>query len=162
MRMLNQALTMPEKNADEPELRLSLPGRLEDLTRLWPWIQALAAAYAIPRDMLFAVNLCLEEALSNIVRHGYGGDSALSISIDFAFNEASGFAFVIEDCAPAFNPLEYTLPKLPLPSDFNEDFAPGGQGIRLMRKFAGSLSYQRLSGGNRLTIGFNTVQPQKS
>ena len=28
------------------------------------------------------------------------------------------------------------------------------QGIRLMRKFAGSLAYQRLPGGNRLTIGF--------
>jgi anti-sigma regulatory factor (Ser/Thr protein kinase) len=30
----------------------------------------------------------------------------------------------------------------------------GGQGIRLMRKFAGSLAYQRLPGGNRLTMGF--------
>lgn len=161
MRTLNPASTMSRKEVDGRELRLTLPGRLEEMTRVWPWIQELAAAYAIPRDMLFAVNLCLEEAISNIVRHGYGSGSGLPITVDFALRDGEGFAFVIEDRAPAFNPLEFISPKMPLSSASIEDLAPGGQGIRLMRKFAGSLSYEHCSDGNRLTIGFSTGHLQK-
>ena len=42
---------------------------------------------------------------------------------------------------------------MPAPTSIDQ-LQVGGQGIRLMRKFAGSLAYQRLPGGNRLTIGF--------
>ncbi len=35
---------------------------------------------------------------------------------------------------------------------------PGGRGILLMRKFADRLAYERLAGGNRLTIGFALPQ----
>lgn len=160
MRMPAQTSTMPVENADGPELRLSLQGGMEDLARVWPWIQELAAAYAIPREMLFAVNLCVEEVLSNIVRHGYGGGSRLPITIDFAIRGRDSFVFVIEDRAPAFDPLEFTPRELPLPSASIEDYEPGGQGIRLLRKFAGGLSYERLGGGNRVTIGFTFMPPK--
>ena len=60
-------------NPSSPEPRLILKGQLEDLARVWPWVEALATRYSVPADTQFAIQLCLEEALSNIVRHGYGG-----------------------------------------------------------------------------------------
>jgi anti-sigma regulatory factor (Ser/Thr protein kinase) len=31
---------------------------------------------------------------------------------------------------------------------------PGGQGLRLLYRFANSVEYERLADGNRLTLGF--------
>jgi anti-sigma regulatory factor (Ser/Thr protein kinase) len=45
------------------------------------------------------------------------------------------------------------LEEAPVPASIDE-LRPGGQGIRLLKKFAGSLAYQRLDGANRLTIRF--------
>ena len=62
--------------------------------------------------------------------------------------------FTIEDQAPPFDPLSASLIEdEPAPSSIDH-LRPGGRGIRLLRKFAGTLAYQRLAGGNRLTIGF--------
>jgi anti-sigma regulatory factor (Ser/Thr protein kinase) len=35
-----------------------------------------------------------------------------------------------------------------------EDVKPGGLGIQLMKKFATTVNYEQLPGGNRLTLGF--------
>jgi serine/threonine-protein kinase RsbW len=158
MRVLDPVIAMPAENQEKPSLRLSLAGRLEELAAVWPWLEALAAAYSIPAKMLFSMNLCLEEALSNIVRHGYGGGSSLPISVEFVPRQGDGFVFVIEDCAPPFDPLQFT-PGEPAPAMLS-DLEPGGHGIRLLRRFAGSLAYERLSSGNRLIIGFGDIARQ--
>jgi anti-sigma regulatory factor (Ser/Thr protein kinase) len=62
--------------------------------------------------------------------------------------------FTVEDHAPAFDPLAPSaVNEIPAPTSIDR-LQVGGQGIRLMRKFAGTLAYQRLPDGNRLTIGF--------
>lgn len=147
--MLLAVPVMPERTR-MPALRLTLESRLDDLAQVHPWIEALARAYAIPEDAQFAIDLCLEEALSNVIRHGYRGQPGHPIAIEFAVNE-NGVAFSVEDQAPPFDPLAYS------PADTSaslEDFQSGGQGIRLLRKFASHLAYERLAAGNRLTISF--------
>lgn len=147
-----------------PEPRLTLKGQLEDLTLVLPWLEAIAAHYSLHADTEFAIQLCLEEALSNIIRHGYRGQANQSISITCtiecvpagAENEDAGeLVFTIEDHAPPFDPLAaYIDAPTPAPVSF-DDFPPGGQGIRLMRKFSSRLAWQQLANGNRLTMGFN-------
>ena len=145
-------VTMPEVNTARPQQRLTLQSQLDELSRLWPWIEALAAEYAIPADMQFAIQLCLEEALSNIIRHGYLGEPNHPITVDCCTPAGTHeLVFTVEDHAPAFDPLQ--VAEIPAPTSIDE-LQVGGQGIRLMRKFAGSLAYQRLLIGNRLTIGF--------
>lgn len=149
------AATMPEENTVKPEPRLTLQSQLGELARVWPWVEALAAEYAIPVDTQFAIQLCLEEALSNIVRHGYRGQPDQPITVDCATPAATReLVFTVEDHAPAFDPLAPSaVAETPAPTSIDQ-LPVGGQGIRLMRKFAGSLAYQRLPGGNRLTIVF--------
>jgi len=134
--------------------QLKLQSLISDMELLWPWVDEIAAAYAIPNDLQFAIHLCLEEAVSNVIRHGYGADPGHPVTVNFTPSESHELVFTVIDEAPPFNPLEMAaLPDPPPPSSV-EQLRPGGQGIRLMRKFAGGLTYERLPGGNRLTIRF--------
>ena len=146
---------MPGELTVKPQPRLTLQSQLDELARLWPWVEALAVEYAIPADTQFAIYLCLEEALSNIVRHGYRGQPDRPITVDCASPTGTQeLLFTVEDYAPAFDPLAFsadTESSAPMPIDRLQG---GGHGILLIRKFAGSLAYQRMPGGNRLTIGF--------
>jgi len=146
------AATLPGEHTVKPQPRLTLQSQLGELARVWPWIEALASEYSIPADTQFAIQLCLEEALSNIVRHG---QSDQPITVDCARSAGNReLIFTLEDHGAAFDPLAPSeFEKAPAPTSIDR-LQVGGQGIRLMRRFAGSLAYQRLPGGNRLTIGF--------
>jgi len=134
--------------------RLNLRSRTSELTHLHPWIERLALQHRIPATTQFAMNLCLEEAVSNIIRHGYSGNPNHSIAIRFISPREDCFFFVVEDEAPPFNPVE--SPELP-PLSSLEEIAVGGQGVRLLRRFADALEYQATPTGNRLSIGFTVT-----
>ena len=142
----------------KPVSRLTLKSQLDDMAALWSWTEATIAEYAISPETAFAIHLCLEEAISNVIRHGYSGQPGHTLTVNYASPNAHELVFTIEDQAPAFDPLDAPLiEEQPEPSP--EDLLrPGGRGILLMRKFASSIAYKRLEnengGGNRLTIGF--------
>jgi serine/threonine-protein kinase RsbW len=139
---------------DTTEERLTLQGRMSELTQVHPWIERLATKHTIPESSQFAMNLCLEEALSNVIRHGYSGKPDHSIAVRFASPSENYFVFVVEDDAPPFNPVD--SPELPALSSL-DDVRVGGQGIRLLRQFADALDYEPTPTGNRLSIGFSTA-----
>jgi len=148
------AATMPAEDTAKPAPRLTLKGQLDDMALLWPWVEDVVAQYEIPANVAFDIHLCLEEAISNVIRHGYGGEPGHALTVDFASRDAHHVVFTIEDQAPPFDPLTASLIE-DQPAASPEDYLrPGGRGILLMRKFAGTLAYERLAGGNRLTIGF--------
>jgi serine/threonine-protein kinase RsbW len=136
--------------------RLVLQSRLSDMTQLPAWIESLAARHGIPVNVQFAADLCLEEAVSNVIRHGYRGRADHSLAVSFTVPDEGYFKFVIEDEAPLFNPLE--APELPALSP-GDDSRVGGQGIRFLRQFADTLEYEPTLTGNRLSIGFSAEQP---
>jgi serine/threonine-protein kinase RsbW len=154
--------TMPAEDTVKPVSRLTLKSQLEDMAMLWTWVEAIIAEYAISPDTAFAIHLCLEEAISNVIRHGYSGQPDHTLTVDYASPNAHELVFTVEDQAPPFNPLDPSLIE-ELPAPVPEDFLrPGGRGILLMRRFASTIAYQRLEngkgGGNRLTIGFALPQ----
>jgi serine/threonine-protein kinase RsbW len=146
------AATMLAVHPSLPEPRLTLQGQLEDLALVWPWVEAIAARYSIPADTQFAIQLCLEEALSNIVRHGYRGLPGRSMTVEYALSDGGELVFTIEDRAPHFDPFAVSGGR-PAPASI-EELEPGGQGIRLIRKFASRFAWEPLDGGNRLTLAF--------
>jgi len=139
-------VTSPTENADS----LVLDSDLAAMVRLPEWVDSVAARHGLPEKTLFAVRLCLEESVSNSIRHGYGGASGSQVRICFSGLTEQGWVFAVEDDAPRFNPLEQ--PELPAISP--ESLAIGGQGIRLMKAFATSLAYEETATGNRLRIVF--------
>jgi len=141
---------------NEIQDRLTLRSELSEIARIPPWIEALAASYSISPNTQFAMNLCLEEALSNVIRHGYGGAANRSLRVSFAAPRGS-FEFVVEDEAPAFNPLN--VPN-GVALDPDGQIRIGGQGIHLMRQFADRIQYERTATGNRLLLSFSARGPE--
>ena len=134
--------------------RLNLRSRISELAQVPPWIERLAARHTIPATTQFAIDLCLEEVLSNIVQHGYSNDPDHPIVVQFTNATEDYYMFVVEDEAPPFNPV--VAPVLPAAGSPDE-VQVGGNGIRLLRRFADTLEYQARPTGNRLTIGFSVA-----
>ncbi len=138
---------------DGPQDRLELDSRLTELSRAQPWVDALADRHDLSDDARFAIHLCLEEALANVVLHGYQNESGHPIVIRSSV-EAGTLFFVIDDKAPPFAPVDPGPRNGANKPASLESIQPGGNGIRLLHRFAGSVDYERRSDGNRLTIGF--------
>jgi len=132
--------------------RLALRSRLSEMAQVPAWIEGLAGQYGIPDHIQLAMNLCLEEAVSNIIRHGYARDTERSIVLNFTMPREGFFVFAVEDEAPRFNPLDG--PELGALNEC-DDPRVGGQGIRFLRRFADRLEYEPMPGGNRLLMGFS-------
>jgi anti-sigma regulatory factor (Ser/Thr protein kinase) len=130
---------------------ITLGNNLTDMRQLPPWVEALASHYGINASLQFAIELCLEEAVSNVIRHGFGQKAGMSLVVRFDKSQPGRFFFVVEDDAQHFNPLE--APE-PLPLDEDLETRVGGRGIRLLREFADTLEYETMPNGNRLRIGF--------
>ena len=144
---------MTGTGSDQAEERLTLHSRLSDIAQLPVWVESIASRHAIPSDMHYAMDLCLEEVLVNIIRHGYGRESDLPIRVVFKTPRPGNYLFIVEDDAPPFDPLAAPALSALDPSD---DIRVGGQGIRLLRRFADTLDYQPTPTGNQLYIGFST------
>ena len=149
------ALTMRADPKTKPDPRLTLQSRLDDLSLVWPWVDALGGEYAVSAETLFAIHLCLEEALSNIIRHGYLTHTDKPITIECKATAPRNLVFTIEDQAPPFDPVAPASAEGAPPPSSIDELKVGGHGINLLRRFAGSLRYERLPDGNRLAIGFS-------
>lgn len=136
------------------EERLTLRGQMADLALVPGWIEYLAAEYAIPARTQYAMNLCLEEVLSNIVRHGYANTPDRPILIRYKAVQENSSLLVIDDEAPPFDPL--AAEEIPV-EDTLDGTRIGGLGLRLLRSFSTSLDYERTPAGNRLSIGFSST-----
>jgi serine/threonine-protein kinase RsbW len=140
------------------EDQLNLRSCMSALSQLLPWIERLASRHSISANTQFAINLCLEEVLSNIIRHGYSGEPDHSIAVHFTSPRKDYFVFVVEDDARQFNPVAASeLPPLSSEGEMREDTLIGGQGLRLLRRFADALEYQATPTGNRLSMAFNAA-----
>ena len=136
---------------DHAEDRLLLRSNLSDMARLPPWIEGLACRHGIPKSIEFAINLCLEEAVSNIILHGYGDGMDGSVTVRFTMQQQDMFIFVIEDEARHFDP--FHMP----PPDPQGTVRVGGRGIHFLREFADDLEYGATATGNRLRMVFSAA-----
>ena len=134
--------------------RLDLRNDIADLDRLSTFVQAIAEEEKLNSDQLFAVGLCLEEAVTNVIRHGgIEDESGRPISVT-VLSGAPDLAFCLEDVGRPFDPTTAVPP--PVATSL-EDAPVGGLGIPLMRKMTCDMSYERRDGRNRLILCFGPV-----
>jgi anti-sigma regulatory factor (Ser/Thr protein kinase) len=124
------------------------------------WAAAVAARLNLNSSVSFAIQLCLEEAVSNVIRHAFPADAdaaARNSDIMLALGpRGDAIALTIADRGAAFNPLTFAEPAAHPSLD---TVVIGGQGIHLMRKFAQTIHYERCGEMNRLTLLFGTKTP---
>ena len=102
----------------------------------------------VDEHALTAVELVLEEALTNIMRYGYDAPGARDIAIDLQVDPDEVQVLVIDDAKP-FDPLEVDAMLLP---DSLDDAQVGGLGLLMIRNTASRMSYEHRDGHNRFLM----------
>ena len=125
--------------------RLVLRNDVAELERLAGWIEGFTRQGSSP-DVSFAVQLCLEEAVANIIMYGGAKYDAIVIAVELERHYGSLVAR-IEDNGRQFDP---TRAPGPVPAASLDEAKVGDLGIHLMRSFANGMDYERRDGRNRL------------
>jgi anti-sigma regulatory factor (Ser/Thr protein kinase) len=111
-------------------------------------INKLAQDNSFSEQIIFCLNVCLEEMLTNIVKYGYDDEHEHEIEIFLEIDNEIITLTIIDD-GHEFNPLEVEIP------DVNTDIRHrqvGGIGIFLTCKMANKVTYDRKDDKNQLTV----------
>src|SRR5262245_46810852 len=129
--------------------RLLLHRDLAELERLAVWIAGWGRR-DLSASLSFAVQVCLEEAVANIIMYSTTTDDRLEIIVEVEHRDQTLVAR-IEDNGSAFDPTR--VPRPPVPASLAEAQV-GNIGIHLMRSFASGMDYEHRDSRNRLTMRF--------
>jgi serine/threonine-protein kinase RsbW len=127
---------------------LTLRNDRAEITRLAEFVDAFCEPLApTPKDIL-AVQLALEEIVTNVIDYGYTDGQPHTFTVELA---AAGrrVTAVVTDDARAYDPLARAEVDITLSL---EDRPIGGLGIHLAKKLMDSVHYERRDGRNILTL----------
>ena len=122
---------------------------LKNLEKISDYVTDYAKQAGLNETQVYAVQLAVDEASTNIIEHGYGQECPSRIDITCDVQE-DGLKVVIYDDAEPFNPETISEPEINVPLD---EIKPRGLGIFLMRQMMDEVNYQSSSDtGNTLTM----------
>ncbi len=121
--------------------KAEFPASLQSLHQMVQWVRKQAEHHAFSKRELFHIELATEEAIVNIIHHGYRKKEG---KIQIAVVSNGVFAIEIQDEAPAFNPLTN--------KGLKNSSRIGGIGIPLLHQCMDEVSYQRIEPYNLLTL----------
>jgi anti-sigma regulatory factor (Ser/Thr protein kinase) len=129
-------------------LRYQFKNQTSELRRLEPILTELQKNFQLQDQVIFDLNLSLEEVLTNTMHYGYPDKKEHSIEVIFTIEEGQ-LQVVIEDDGVAFNPLDAKDP------DLKSDIFTrpvGGLGTFLIKKLMSEIHYQRAENRNILSL----------
>ncbi|GAB6126228.1 ATP-binding protein [Humidesulfovibrio idahonensis] len=135
---------------------LRLPAQLESLEPFRALALRAADRAGLPAEAVGRMELVLEEALVNIVRHAYGAGEG-EMELDCGVPEPGRVVLVLRDWGAPFDPLHVRDQSLEdglvanLEADL-DDREPGGMGLFFIRSMS-QASYSRVAEANELTLG---------
>lgn len=130
------------------ELHLRVETKQNELDRVSAAIEDFALEEGWPMDLVFKVNLALEEVVINVMNYGHE-DGLHDIDITLTTEENALTIEIVDDGRP-FDPL--TDAPIPDVDAELEDRSIGGLGIHLVRKMMDDVCYRREEGKNHLTM----------
>jgi anti-sigma regulatory factor (Ser/Thr protein kinase) len=129
-------------------LSIEIKNDVAELVAVRRQVTEFGERHGLSPEVLFQMNLALEEILTNIIFYGYvdGQEHVITVTVSFTGQEVE--AEVKDDGRP-FNPLEAPEPDIYRPL---EERPVGGLGIYLVRKFMDELQYRRQNDNNLLVL----------
>ncbi|MFG2619581.1 ATP-binding protein [Streptomyces sp. NPDC048507] len=127
---------------------LEVPATLGALGEIAAFVLLLAGRAGLGKGAAYRIRLAVDELATNIVMHGYrGGDGRITVR---GRSGPDGVRIVIEDSAPAFDPVEGRLPCDPgVPPERRR---VGGLGIHLALTSVDAYAYAYRDGRNISTL----------
>ncbi len=121
---------------------------LSELERIGQVTTEFGQRHHLPEQLVFEVNLALEEVLVNIISYGYDDQNEHEIVLHLSIQDGEVQAEVEDDGWP-FNPLEVAVPDV---GQSVEERPIGGLGVHLVRQVMDAIEYTRQQGKNRLVM----------
>ena len=113
----------------ECEINMVVPADPTAIVGVTDGVTQLLRSKAWPDDKAMEVELALQEALANAVRHGCGGDPAKRVQCCVTHDAAGELVIVIRDPGPGFD-----AKAVPDPLAGDNVFKPSGRGIYLINR----------------------------
>ena len=136
---------------NEETLEISLVNDLKEIARVAEQIDEFCASQDLTSEVAYAVNLALDEILTNTISYGYDDDEPHRIEIIVSL-EAEVLVIVIVDDSGAFD-----LSNAPTPDTGAslEERPLGGLGLFLVHQMIDSVEYRREGERNIVTLKKN-------
>jgi serine/threonine-protein kinase RsbW len=128
--------------------RLSIPGRFDQMERVCQLIWQAAQEAGLDEAEAGRCQLAVDEACTNVIEHGYGGEDRGTIDLICQVHEGELVITVLDHAAP-FDPSEVPPPKLGASLD---EVKVGGLGIYFMRQVMDAVEFSYEGGGNKLVL----------
>lgn len=134
------------------EREKSFPAVFESLDHIRDFVGAAAEDGGFSPEAIYAVQLAVDEAFSNIVEHAYGGECDLEIRCVCQISE-DRLAIRLEDCGLPFNPADVPEPNL---DACLEEREVGGLGLFFIRKLMDEINFEFIPASGK-DIGLNIL-----
>lgn len=127
---------------------LTLTNKIEEIGKLEPFIEQIGERLSLAPDLVFNLNLVLEEAVSNVINYAYPHQEGKEINIQASLMN-DNLIFVITDSGVAFDPTLVPEADITLSA---EERPIGGLGIFIIKQIMNEVNYQRIDGKNVFTL----------
>ncbi len=120
-------------------LSLTVPNRLTEIEKAARLIEAFGRAHNLSPEVVFHLNLALDEVVTNIITYAYDDTADHDVMVRVAL-DGDVVSVRVEDDGRAFNPLDAPAPDLRLGVD---ERPIGGLGVHIVRSVMDALEYRR-------------------
>jgi anti-sigma regulatory factor (Ser/Thr protein kinase) len=132
----------------EGSITIRLPVDVREIERLSGLVRRFGELHDVPSRALYALNLALDELVTNAILYGYDDAAGRELSVRVEVTGAELRGELVDD-GREFNPLKVPPPNLDAPLGERE---LGGLGIHLVRSLMDRLDYRREGAKNVLTL----------
>ena len=138
---------------DDGSLEVSLVNDLREITAVAAKIDAFCEFRTLGPQIAYAVNLAIDEILTNTISYGYDDDEPHRMELIVRLEDEMLVVVIVDD-SRVFNP---SLLRKPDIEASIEDRALGGLGLFLVQQMMDGVAYQRRGGCNVVTLTKSTA-----
>ena len=125
---------------------LKLQADLGLLSQIREYAIETATSLGVTPGTFLDLRLAIDEAITNILTHGYGGPGEIELDLSVA---NSDLIVRLRDKAPTFDPALAPTVDLSTPDQRDN---PGGFGVFLMKSAMDEIVHRKIENGNELTM----------
>ena len=130
------------------EKSIILTNDISEVSKLNEFVDEIGNEFSLTPDVVFNLNLVLEEAVVNVINYAYPKEEHQSIYLSASLREGS-IVLILTDTGKEFDPTMAPDVDITLSADEREI---GGLGIFLIRQIMNEVKYERIDGKNILTL----------
>ena len=134
-------------------LELSLVNDLKEIGTAAEKIDAFCEAQGLPPQIAYAINLSIDEILTNTISYGYDDDAEHLIELSFRVEDETLVVVIVDDGRP----FDSSLSREPDVEATLEERALGGLGLFLVQQMMDDVAYKRSDDRNVITLTKSTA-----